>query len=806
MHATRLSCVRHVTPLNLCDSFAWITQHMKMHPLTLGLLHAMAATTLFTFAAPLRAQETASAPAVATAAAVELDKVVVTGEITYRDRSDATAPVLSYGLDYFQRFEPRTVGDMLKRVSSVAFVSDVLEYDGARLRGMDPGYTQILINGKKVPGSGPDRSFFVDRIPAEVVERVEIVRSPSANRSGDAVAGAINIVLRDAYEFDGGYLRLGASHFDDGEVKPTAAAVFGGEAAGGRLLGGISHQGRYNPKNKVSLRFDEPGGDFDNREDQTDTRDGDDNSLNLSYVRDFGTGKFSLSGLYVRTDRTETEHSLEYNDRTSTSRDNLLSENNQVEDIRQDNFTFKGDVEFDMAGGRTAIDASFARFDDDTVSTEEEVGYDDDDTPPSWDGFEGTRTITALRDDEAGFTLVHKRGLGGAKMEFGVDYTGKDRDLDLSVSEVEAEDEGEPLPPYEEFDVTRSTIEERRLDPYLMFSGKGGRFDWEAGLRYETTKTDITADGDTYDNDYSELLPSAHLRWNIGDVNRVSLSLARTVRRPNFDHVTPVFLEGEFGDNDFIGNPALEQETANGVDLGFEHRLGRRGVVGINAFYRDVKDLIELVNTGEPSETALEDFEEDVEEFLDENPGADPTTPGYPEFDPDSFLFTAANVGDGKVYGLEFDLSTPLGAIGLDDTGVFFNYSWLKSRVTDALGQRRFNDQARTVLNIGVIQDIQVWNATIGFSYRRQGGAYSRVLAEEVGTTYGADLEAFVEKRFGDSWSVRLTGTNLLNATKDETFHKFDTLADQIGRDYDEYELESEESGPVFQLVARYAF
>lgn len=806
MHATRLSCVRHVTPLNLRDSFAWITQHMKMHPLTLGLLHAMAATTLLTFAAPLRAQETASAPAVATAAAVELDKVVVTGEITYRDRSDATAPVLSYGLDYFQRFEPRTVGDMLKRVSSVAFVSDVLEYDGARLRGMDPGYTQILINGKKVPGSGPDRSFFVDRIPAEVVERVEIVRSPSANRSGDAVAGAINIVLRDAYEFDGGYLRLGASHFDDGEVKPTAAAVFGGEAAGGRLLGGISHQGRYNPKNKVSLRFDEPGGDFDNREDQTDTRDGDDNSLNLSYVRDFGTGKFSLSGLYVRTDRTETEHSLEYNDRTSTSRDNLLSENNQVEDIRQDNFTFKGDVEFDMAGGRTAIDASFARFDDDTVSTEEEVGYDDDDTPPSWDGFEGTRTITALRDDEAGFTLVHKRGLGGAKMEFGVDYTGKDRDLDRSVSEVEAEDEGEPLPPYEEFDVTRSRIEERRLDPYLMFSGKGGRFDWEAGLRYETTKTDITADGDTYDNDYSELLPSAHLRWNIGDVNRVSLSLARTVRRPNFDHVTPVFLEGEFGDNDFIGNPALEQETANGVDLGFEHRLGRRGVVGINAFYRDVKDLIELVNTGEPSETALEDFEEDVEEFLDENPGADPTTPGYPEFDPDSFLFTAANVGDGKVYGLEFDLSTPLGAIGLDDTGVFFNYSWLKSRVTDALGQRRFNDQARTVLNIGVIQDIQVWNATIGFSYRRQGGAYSRVLAEEVGTTYGADLEAFVEKRFGDSWSVRLTGTNLLNAIKDETFHKFDTLADQIDRDYDEYELESEEAGRVFQLVARYAF
>src|SRR5688500_13464722 len=212
---------------------------MQKHLLAAALLRAIAATTLALPAIAAAQTETAASSAGTSAsfdaadAATDLDKLVVTGDITYRDRTDAIAPVLSYDLDYFQRFEPRTVGDMLKRVPSVVFVSDVLEYDGARLRGMDPGYTQILINGKKVPGGGEDRSFFVDRIPAEVVERVEIVRSASANRSGDAVAGAINIVLRDAYEFDGGYLRLGASHFDDGEVRPTAAAVFGGEAAGG---------------------------------------------------------------------------------------------------------------------------------------------------------------------------------------------------------------------------------------------------------------------------------------------------------------------------------------------------------------------------------------------------------------------------------------------------------------------------------------------------------------------------------------------------------------------------------------------
>ena len=113
---------------------------------------------------------------------------------------------------------------------------------------------------------------------------------------------------------------------------------------------------------------------------------------------------------------------------------------------------------------------------------------------------------------------------------------------------------------------------------------------------------------------------------------------------------------------------------------------------------------------------------------------------------------------------------------------------------------------AKFVYNFGVIQNLRQLGAAFGATYRKQGKAYGRIVSEEVTTTYGADLEVFVEKRFGDSFTVRAVGSNLLDGKKREAFNKFDTIEDQVDRNFDEYELEAERAGPVFQLVARYAF
>ena len=726
-------------------------------------------------------------------------EIVVNGEIGYRNRSQEAEPVLVYGEEYFQRFEPLTAGDALKRVPSVTFLSDVIESDGARLRGLDPGYTQILINGEKVPGANADRSFFLDRVPAELIKQVEIVRSSSARRTGDAVAGTLNIVLRDAYTMDGGYVRGGALHFDDGKVKPTGGVYYGGKVGPGRLLAGVNVQGRYNPKKKTSLRFERDEDTnlpvFDNREDQTDTRDGTDYAGNLSYAIEGATTKFEISGNYVRTDRTEDERSREYVDPTATSgpirgtpRGALTVDNHNVNDIEQRSWNVAGKLDQQWSAGETKLRAGFSRFDDRQNEFEREIEFD-----RAVPRFTDDVALRRTRDEELYVGLDHEIPLSDQmKLVFGGFAQNKGRDT-LVGEGRNRYNLTAAAHSYNQFDRSPDEffradpalvstvdyrIKEKRRDLFALVEGDAGAVKWEAGVRWENTKVDIDdlVAPAAIRNKYDFLLPSASVKIDVG-AGRITASAARTMRRPQFNYIQPALLLAEAGDNDVLGNPLLEPETAWGGDLGYEHNLGRTGVIGVNVFYRKVKNLIELANTGIEGS---------------EGPG--------------TFIYQPRNAGNGKVWGAEFDLSADLGFIGLPDTGVFGNLSLIDSSIRDEFGERRFNGQSKFVYNFGFIQNFRDFGAAFGATYRKQGSAFDRTVGEEVRTSYGSDLEIFVEKRFGDSFTIRAVGSNLLNAKKREVFNKFDTTGAQTSREFDEYELEQEEAGPVFQVIARYAF
>jgi outer membrane receptor protein involved in Fe transport len=193
--------------------------------------------------------------------------------------------------------------------------------------------------------------------------------------------------------------------------------------------------------------------------------------------------------------------------------------------------------------------------------------------------------------------------------------------------------------------------------------------------------------------------------------------------------------------------------------------------------------------------------------------------PVFPDEDPDSEegrarFYSFDNVGNGKVYGIEFDLSAPLTVLGLENTGVFANYTRLWSKRTEPNTGLRvpFDGQPKYVYNFGVTQEFPTLGASMGFSYRKQGQSRSTFFGEEEFQEYGGNLEAYVEKRIGQNFVIRLSGNNLLDARSLQWEKNYDgdtgldIIENQIDGDVDAFEVEHEETSPQVMLTARLVF
>jgi outer membrane receptor for ferrienterochelin and colicins len=78
--------------------------------------------------------------------------------------------------------------DVLRRLPGVNVGSG-----GPRKRGLGAGYTQILINANPAP-----QGFNLDQLSPSQIERIEVPRAPTAEQGTHAVAGKINIILKEA--------------------------------------------------------------------------------------------------------------------------------------------------------------------------------------------------------------------------------------------------------------------------------------------------------------------------------------------------------------------------------------------------------------------------------------------------------------------------------------------------------------------------------------------------------------------------------------------------------------------------------
>src|SRR5690606_24934626 len=130
------------------------------------------------------------------------------------------------------------------------------------------------VNGRAIPGAGNDRTVFVDRIPAEIIDRIEIVRSPSADIDSQGIGGTINIILKDGMSLPPGVIaRIGGIYdIDNEELNGLGALSFSGRTDDRRVAWSatMDYQTRYNVKVLDQQLFNDTSPGFAASDDGTD--------------------------------------------------------------------------------------------------------------------------------------------------------------------------------------------------------------------------------------------------------------------------------------------------------------------------------------------------------------------------------------------------------------------------------------------------------------------------------------------------------------------------------------------------------
>src|ERR1700731_1522745 len=93
------------------------------------------------------------------------------------------------------------IADAVGRVPSVSLERDEGEGKYVQIRGTEPRLSSVTVNGVNLPSvEGVVRNIKLDAVPADLVERIEVFKTLSADQDADGIGGTVNLVTRTAGE------------------------------------------------------------------------------------------------------------------------------------------------------------------------------------------------------------------------------------------------------------------------------------------------------------------------------------------------------------------------------------------------------------------------------------------------------------------------------------------------------------------------------------------------------------------------------------------------------------------------------
>ena len=669
----------------------------------------------------------------ATAKPAQLQQVEVTGKaLSDTDqRRQSTAAKIIVGRDEIEKYGDSTMGELLKRLPGITAPGRPGRGGAPRMRGMGGGYTQIMIDGQRMaPG------FSLDDLQPEQIERIEILRAPTAETGARAIAGTINIITRGGYMRKVNDLRIGLG-LENNNVMP--GFTWSRNDTLDDMTYNVSVSGfqgaRDNDSSSVTVADNlVTGAQYTQNvySRSSGLRDGIHANTRLQWRKPNGDS-FVLTPMLV----LNKGYSDSYSTLTQTDGMGPYARSQTGSDSQTAMLRLNGQWVHQLdSGGSFNWSGGVGKVLLDTHSLRQNFG-----SQPG----QNTTLDTRAQKQDTSLTSTAKWSVGLASEHNLV--TGLEAELNkreetaTTVGVVDAA-------ALDDLDGNLSASS-TRIAMYVQDEWNISK-EWaaHAGVRWEGIKTVGSASGDQQvSNTSSVLTPLLHAVWKFDPKSRdqVRFSLTRSYRSPDLGNLIarPTINSNYLGRGanteqyaDRAGNPDLMPELASGLDIAFEHYV-EGGLLSANVFYRQINNLIRNQTTLETVSWA----------------------------DVPRWVSRPRNIGDATTQGIELEAKVRLSDFIADapKIDVRANASIFRSQVEGITGpNNRLTEQPDGTLNLGADYKLPKSPLTIGGNINFTP-AYTTQISDDQTATQPDKLqiEAYGLWVFAPGYQMRVSLSNL---------------------------------------------
>ncbi|AZQ58422.1 TonB-dependent receptor [Maribacter sp. MJ134] len=466
-----------------------------------------------------------------------------------------------------------TISDALDNIPSVT-----VDVDGAvALRGN--GNVRILINGRPSALAGFGSTDALRQLPADAIEKVEVITSPSARYDAEGTAGILNIVLKKE-----------KTRGVNGTINTTV-----GFPAAASLTANLNlRKEKYNLFTTLGYSYREPPGNgfadntyfSDASEFDRIIEERDINRINSGFNLNLGVEYFLTetssitASAFARTNDGEdiTENIATGFVAAEINRIALRVEDEQEEE-KSAQFSLNYNNDFNTEGHKLTVDLQLS-YDEEfkpTPITENQI-------------FPSTAPIANLNIEELELQneylaqVDYVLPMGDAQFEAGYRGNWEQSDTDFYLEEELDLGSGVFIP--NAGLVNRFVFNQNVNSFYTQYGDKLGAFSYLAGLRLENTRLQgeiVGADVESlqeivgegidinFDKNYLGLFPTLNLIYELAENENLTLGYNRRINRPRGRFINP-FPSQSSRTNIFQGNPDLDPAFANAFDLGYLKR------------------------------------------------------------------------------------------------------------------------------------------------------------------------------------------------------------------------------------------